>query len=46
MMPYAKNWFSKENENKFTLPVSDYQNNWEYYYIQYLLLFLALYSTE
>lgn len=35
MIPYAKDRFSKENVNIFTLLVSDYQNNWEYYYIQY-----------
>ena len=35
MIPYAKDRFSKENERKFALTVSNYQNNWEYYYIQY-----------
>jgi hypothetical protein len=35
MIPYAKDRFSKENVNIFTLLVPDYQNNWEYYYIQY-----------
>ena len=35
MIPYAKDRFSKENERKFAFTVSDYQNNWEYYYIQY-----------
>lgn len=35
MIPYAKDRFSKENESKLALTVSDYQNNWEYYYIQY-----------
>ncbi|MDY4839964.1 MAG: hypothetical protein SO160_10545 [Lachnospiraceae bacterium] len=35
MLPYTYDRFSKGNENRFTLPVSDYHNNWEYYYIQY-----------
>lgn len=35
MIPYTYDRFSKGNENRFTLPVSDCHNNWEYYYIQY-----------
>ena len=44
MIPYTKDRFSKENDRKFTLPVSDYQNNWKYYYIQYSKMFDFLLS--
>ena len=44
MIPYTKDRFSKENDRKFTLPVSDYQNNWKYYYIQYSKVFDFLLS--
>lgn len=39
MIPYAKDRFSKGNEQKFMLTVSNYQNNWKYYYIQYSKVF-------
>ena len=35
MIPYANERFSKENEKKFALTISDYHNNWKYYYTQY-----------
>lgn len=39
MIPYANDRFSKENENKFTLIISEDQNNWKYYYTQYSKVF-------
>ena len=45
MIPYAKDRFSIENERKFTIPVSDYQNNWKYYYMQYSRVFDFLLSV-
>ena len=44
MTPYTKDRFSKENDRKFTLPDSEYQNNWKYYYIQYSKVFDFLLS--
>lgn len=45
MMPYVNERFSKENEKKYTLTFSDYQNNWKYYYFQYSKVFEFLGST-
>lgn len=39
MIPYAHERFSKENEKKFSITVSNYHNDWKYYYIQYSKVF-------
>ena len=44
VIPYTNDRFSKENDRKFTLPDSEYQNNWKYYYIQYSKVFDFLLS--
>lgn len=44
MIPYTNDRFSKENERKFRLPVSEYQISWKYYYIQYSKVFDFLLS--